>query len=111
MNAKSRSTGQHFAGLSGQDLCRFDANPGDDPLAGAPRPKTFAPAAPVEGQRSRINDTLHGGQPGENDAKHRGTGVNHTLGKAIFAEAMRHADGNTKQAYGVSTLPSAVTED
>jgi hypothetical protein len=42
-NAKSRRTGEHFHGLSGQDLSRYDANPGDDPLAGAPRGKKLAP--------------------------------------------------------------------
>ena len=55
MNAKSRKDGTHFAGLSGQDLSRYDAN-GPDPLSGAPRGKTLAPVQPVPGQRSRTNE-------------------------------------------------------
>jgi len=55
MMGKARSDGTHFAGVSGQDLSRYDAD-GPDPLSGAPRGKTLGTVRPVPGQRSRTNE-------------------------------------------------------
>jgi hypothetical protein len=56
MMGKSRTDGTHFAGVGGQDLSRYDANPGNDPLAGAPRGKRLSPVQSVPGMRSQTNE-------------------------------------------------------
>jgi hypothetical protein len=68
MMGKARSDGTHFAGLSGQDLSRYDADPsGLDTVSvveGPPRGKALSPVQPSFGQRDRTNDALSSGVPG-----------------------------------------------
>lgn len=64
MMGKARSDGKHFAGLSGQDLSHYDADPGSALTGGdvmghnLPQGKAFIgkPVEPVKGQRSRTNE-------------------------------------------------------
>lgn len=75
------------------------ANPLDTTVPG----KTFTPAAPVIGHRSRINnDDLHGGLPGVNAARAsaKGGNLDHRLGAAIMDEALNVADAATRNRYG-----------
>ena len=115
MNAKSRRTGTHFGGLSGQDLSRFDAN-GPDPLSGPPRGKRLTPVQPVPGQRSRVNDALASAEPG---AAHRAAmlgrddftkGLNDTA-KAVLDEAGNASAVDDRRALGIGTLPQTTVED
>jgi hypothetical protein len=89
MNAKSRRDGTHFSGLSGQDLSRYDANPGDDPLVGAPRGKDLKPVALTPGMKSQTSPAL------TND-------VHFALGKAALAEAKMSPDD--KMACGIGNF-------
>ena len=116
MNAKSRKDGTHFAALSGQDLSRYDADPGDDPLAGPPRGKRLTPVQPVPGQRSRVNDALASAEPGAAHkaamaSKDQFTKGMTDLSKQVLDEAGNAADLQTRLALGIGTLPSAVTEE
>jgi hypothetical protein len=65
MMAKSRKDGTHFAGLSGQDLSRYDADPSGldtkSAIEGPPRGKVLSPVQPSFGQRDRSNDPVGGG--------------------------------------------------
>ncbi len=116
MNAKSRKDGTHFAGLSGQDLSKYDADPGNGPLAGPPRGKRLTPVQPVPGQRSRINDALASAEPG---AAHKAAMVNRDaftkgmadMSKAVLDEAGNAADLQTRYALGIGKLPDAATEE
>jgi hypothetical protein len=117
-NAKSRS-GTHFAGLSGQDLSRYDAD-GPDPLAGPAQGKRLAPVQPSPGMRSRTNDPVGGGVcvDGRNPAhdaamlgRNDFTKGMQNLSKRVLDEAADAADRQTRSALGIGTLPGAVTED
>lgn len=116
MLGKSRRTGQHFAGVSGTDLSRFDANPGDDPTAALPRGKVLTPVQPVPGQRSRANDPLHGGAPGEAHAAHQRNADQFTRGlrdlsTGILDDAGNHSAVDDRRALGIGDLPQQVRED
>jgi len=63
MMGKSRKDGTHFAGLSGQDLSRYDADAAD-PLSAPPRGKKLSPLVPSPGMRDRFDDALASGTPG-----------------------------------------------
>lgn len=97
MTAKSRSDGTHFHNIGGQDLSRYDSDPGKDPLRGPPRGKNLTPPAPSFGQRSRIDPTA--------DMK--------ALGAAVLAEAFAASapDDRAAHGYGIGTLPDATNED
>lgn len=115
-NAKSRSDGTHFAGLSGQDISRYDANPGDDPLAGPPRDKVLSPVQASPGMRSRVNDALSSEAPG---VAHDRAMLNKDqllknaadLSARVLAEAGNNSAPDDRRALGIGTLPGAVTED
>lgn len=98
MQAKSRRTGEHFHGLSGQDLSRYDAN-GPDPMApGAPRKRLTEPGI-TPTMRSRTS-------PGLTDEHFR------ALGKLLLSTAAASPDDKAALAhYGVGTLPSSTTEN
>ena len=95
--AKSRRTGEHFHGLSGQDLSRYDANPGDDPLAGAPRGKVLTPVALSPGMKSRTSPAL------TNE-------LHFARGKKMLDQAGDASSANDRQALGIGTLPATTTE-
>lgn len=97
MNAKSRSDGTHFAGLSGQDLSRYDAD-GPNPLSGPPRGKRLSPVAISPGMRSRTNED----QPLIPAAD---------LAKAVMDEAADNSAPDDRRALGIGTLADHVTED
>lgn len=115
MNAKSRKDGTHFAGLSGQDLSRYDGD-GPDPLAAPPRGKQLTPVQPVPGQRSRTDDALASAEPG---AAHKAAMVNKgaftkgmtDMSKTILDEAGDNSGFHDRQALAIGTLPTVVTED
>jgi hypothetical protein len=117
MNAKSKS-GVHFAGLSGQDLSRYDANPGNDPLAGAPRGKRLTPVQRSPGMRSRVSDALASAEPG---AAHDRAMLNKNAltkglqdtSKAVLDEAGNASDFATRWALGIGKckLPDTTEED
>lgn len=106
MHTRSRDGGVH---LGGNALSRATANPAN-PLGGPPRGKVLAPVQPVPGQRSRVNDPLHGGAPGESHAKGKpDTTAMRDLGRAILAEATCAPDDRAALAdYGVGALPEIV---
>jgi len=116
MNAKSRADGTHFTGLSGQDLSRYDSNPGDDPLAGPPCGKRLTPVRPSPGMRSRVNDVLASDTPG---AAHKAAMLNRDaftkgmtdLSKAVLDQAGDAGDFQDRRALGIGTLPGAVSEE
>jgi hypothetical protein len=75
------------------------ANPLDKTASG----KTFAPAAPVIGQRSRSADSLHGARPGENHARNVGRGADsdaRDLGARILDEAFAASAPDDRFAHG-----------
>jgi hypothetical protein len=113
MMAKSKRTGEHFAGLGGQDLSRFDGDPGMDALGGAPRGKVLTPPTPAFGQRSRQTESAFPVlPPGVNNKLHRGAGVDHQLARRIFGEATSSADDRLALAhYGIGKLPDETTGD
>jgi hypothetical protein len=43
MTTKSRRTGEHFVGVGGDGISAYDADPGTNPLGGAPRGKKLTP--------------------------------------------------------------------
>ncbi len=65
MMGKARSDGTHFAGVGGQDLSRYDADPSGldtkSAIEGPPRGKALSPVQPSFGQRDRSNDPVGGG--------------------------------------------------
>ncbi len=76
MMGKSRRTGTHFSGLSGQDLSHYDADPGNA-LSGPevmghnlPMGKKLTPVAPAFGQRSRTVSAF--GSDGDRDTEEVG---------------------------------------
>lgn len=97
MTAKSRSDGTHFHNIGGQDLSRYDADPGNDPLRGPARGKRMTPVQPVPGQRSRTEPMA--------DLK--------SLGSAVLAEAFAASapDDRMAHGYGFGALPGATSED
>ncbi len=116
MMAKAKD-GTHFAGLSGQDLGRYDAN-GPDPLSGAPRGKVLTPVAPSFGQRSRVDDALASAEPG---AAHDRAMLNKNaftkgmqkMSEVVLDEAISVSgpDHPTNMARAFGKLPDAVEED
>ena len=73
-----------------------------NPLAPTVPGKTFAPAQPVPGQRSRIvNDKLGGSMPGENHARAatRGGNLDLALGKAVLDEAYAASSPDDRRAH------------
>ncbi len=98
MNAKSRKDGTHFAGLSGQDLCRYDAN-GPDPLSGPPHGKRLTPVMASPGMKDQS------AAPFANDVSRA------AAAKAILDEAGTAADLQTRWALGIGKLPDQTTED
>ena len=111
MNAKSRRTGEHFDGVGGDGLSRFDANPAN-PLGGAPRGKTLTPVQPVPGMRSRVNDSLAGGKPGENHAKGKPNVARlRALGSAVMAEAHAASAPDDRMAYDIGSLSDSTSEN
>lgn len=96
----------------GDDLSRFTADPAN-PLGGAPRGKVLTPVQPVSGQRSRENDPLHGGEPGEAHAKGKpDVAAMRDLGRAILAEAFAASGSDDRMAhgYGIGSLPDSTSE-
>jgi hypothetical protein len=115
MNAKSKS-GVHFGGLSGQDLSRYDADPGDDPLSALPSGKRLTAVMPVPGQRSRVNDPLAGGEPGQVHAtamlnKDQLLRNSQQLAAKVLLEAADNSTLQDRMALGIGTLPQSVTEE
>jgi hypothetical protein len=123
MMAKSRKDGTHFAGLSGQDLSRYDADPSGldtkSAIEGPPRGKRLSPVSPSFGQRDRTNDPVGGGVvlDGRNPAHDKAM-----LNRAAFTKGMTDiskdvmaqgaagsADPMTKLIHGA--LPDSTTED
>lgn len=115
MMGKSRSDETHFAGVGGQDLSRYDSNPGDDPLSALPRGKRLTAVQPVPGQRFRINDPLAGGEPGE---AHATAMLNadqllrdsQQLAEKVLFEARQNSAADDRMAL-TGRLPDAVTEE
>ena len=123
MMGKARSDGTHFAGLSGQDLSRYDADPSGldtkSAVEGPPRGKRLSPVSPSFGQRDRTNDPVGGGVvvDGRNPAHDKAM-----LNRAAFTKGMTDiskdvmaqgaagsADPMTKLIHGA--LPDSTTED
>jgi hypothetical protein len=96
MVTRSRATGVFHMGADA--LSRADASAAN-PLDKTAPGKTFAPAAPVIGQRSRSHDTAHGGRPGENHMANCGRGCDHDLGARILDEAFA-ASADDRMAHG-----------
>lgn len=116
MMAKSRKDGTHFAGLSGQDLSRYDANPGDDPLSGAPRGKVVTPVQPHSSMRSRTNDALASGTPGAAHAAHQANkdafikGMQ-DMSKGVLGEASQARGSGVFDRARFGALPQQVDEE
>jgi hypothetical protein len=107
MTTQTKTGGAAFGGdhksaidsLSGQVV--VPGKPGSaattHPLTAAPVAKQYAPALPVPGHRSRTDDTLGGGEVGENHAKHNARAVAEhaeriALGQRIIGEALDCAE-------------------
>lgn len=97
MNAKSRRTGEHFDGVGGDGISRYDANPGTNPTLGPPAGKRLSPVRIAPTMRSRTSPGL------TND-------LHVQLGRAILDEA-RSASSVDDRLYGVGSLPSSTDED
>lgn len=113
MNAKSRRTGVHFDGVGGDGISAFDANPGTNPLGGAPRGKVLMPVQPVPGQRERSKDAPHGGAPGENHARGKPNIADmQALGRAVLTEAFANSQSDNAYAhnYPGGMLPESTNE-
>lgn len=115
MIGKSRKDGTHFAGLSGQDLSKYDAN-GPDPLSSPPRGKVSTPVQPVPGQRSRVNDPLHGGAPGQAHAAHQANADAFTKGlrnmsRDVLDEASGARGSDVFDRMRYRPLPDSTTEN
>jgi hypothetical protein len=68
-------------------------------------PKTFAPARPVIGQRSRVGEVgpgqiIAGKNPAHESAKANNGNHSPALGHAILQEALDCTDGDSRRAYG-----------
>jgi hypothetical protein len=67
--------------------------------------KRLTPIMPHPSMRSRVNDPVHGGAPGEAHAKNRpDPTMLHELGKAIVQEAVAHSgpgDAAVLHSYGL----------
>ncbi len=112
MMAKARSDGTHFAGLSGQDLSRYDADPsGLDTVAaieGPPRGKRLSPVSPSFGQRDRTNDPVGGGVvvDGRNPAHDKAM-----LNRAAFTKGMTDISKDVMaQASNAGKVPTFTTD-
>jgi hypothetical protein len=97
MNAKSRRDGTHFAGLSGQDLSRYDAN-GPDPLSGAPQGKRLTPVMASPGMKDQSATAFA-------DEISRAAAA-----KKILDEAADNSAPDDRRALGIGTLPGLVEE-
>lgn len=111
MTAKSRRTGEHFHNVGGQDLSRYDADPGKNPLGGAPRGKALTPVTPVPGQRSRVGE-VDNGEPGQHQARNKPdvTGMR-ALGEQIMREAFAVSGSDHPANLGVGSLPDSTNEN
>jgi hypothetical protein len=99
MTTKSRRTGEHFVGVGGDGISAYDADPGTNPLGGAPRGKVLTPVAISPGMKSQSSQG-----PLTNDE-------HFALGKKVLDEAGDASSANDRQALGLGTLPATTTED
>jgi hypothetical protein len=120
MNAKAKD-GTHFAGLSGQDLSRYDADPAGldtvSAIEGPPRGKRLSPVQPSFGMRSRVNDASASAEPGAAHAAAMLNAADFTKGmtdlsKRVLTEAAnaRGSDVFDRLVLG-SKLPQSTTEE
>jgi hypothetical protein len=113
MMGKSK-TGTHFAGLSGQDLSRYDAD-GPDPLSAPPRGKKLAPLAPHPSMRDRFDDALSSGSPGAAHSKAMQSRDQFTKGQVdmadkVLSEAASAKGSDIFDKLALGKLPAAVSE-
>lgn len=120
MMGKARSDGTHFAGLSGQDLSRYDADPsGLDTVSvveGPPRGKVLTPVQPSFGQRDRTNDALSSGVPG---AAHKAAMLNRDeftkgmvdISKDVLNQAANAQGSDAFDRARFGKLPDSTAED
>jgi hypothetical protein len=94
MATRSRDSGQSH--LGGDALSRADANPGTNPLGGAPRGKRLTPPQPSPGMRSRTSNA--------------NMATMQDLGRAILAEAFAVAGPDHPANMGVGALPDSTSE-
>jgi hypothetical protein len=99
MITKSRRTGEHFVGVGGDGISAYDANPGTNPLGGAPRGKDLKPVAISPGMKSQ---SIKG--PLTNDE-------HFALGKKVLNQAGDASSANDRAALGIGTLPATVKEN
>jgi hypothetical protein len=114
MMAKSE-TGTHFAGLSGQDLSRYDAE-GPDPFSAPPRGKKLAPLAPHPSMRDRFNDALSSGSPGAAHSRAMQSRDQFTKGQVDMADRVLTEAANAKGSdifdkLALGKLPATTTEE
>ncbi|HUI12572.1 MAG TPA: hypothetical protein VL048_03775 [Xanthobacteraceae bacterium] len=99
MAAKSRRTGEHFDGVGGDGISRYDADPGTNPTLGPPVGKRLTEPAITPTMRSRTSPGLTG--------EHF-----RMLGKLLLSTATASPDDKAALAhYGIGTLPSSTTEN
>jgi hypothetical protein len=120
MMGKSRTDGTHFAGLSGQDLSRYDADPsGLDTQAaieGPPRGKKLAPLVPHPSMRDRFNDALSSGSPGAAHSKAMQSRAEFTKGQTdladkVLTEAANAPGSDIFDKLALGKLPATPTEE
>jgi hypothetical protein len=113
MRSVNRNTGTHEWGGVGAS---FDANPANPLNSGPARGKRLTPVQPVPGQRSRANDPLASGEPGQAHAdamlnRDQLLRDSQQVSAKVLAEAGDNSAPDDRRALGIGTLPEATTEE